>query len=61
MPKPGGMLVAVSIVARETGMSVRTIKNWIRKGQLAGLRQAGHWYVKRPAWERLKATLASAD
>lgn len=61
MPRPGGRMVPVSVVARETGMCVRTIKRWIRRKTLRGVKLSGRWYVNRAAWEALRATLDEAN
>lgn len=53
-------LVLASVVARDLGVSHRTVKRWIRKRTLAGRKVGGRWYVTRLAWDKMKATLADS-
>lgn len=61
MPVPGGALVSARIVARTLGLNILTIRRWIRKGRLDGLKISGRWYVKRDSLDRLLATRAIVE
>lgn len=61
MPKPGGKLVRASIAARSLGLHVETIRTWIRKKKIDGVRLAGRWYVFRSALEKIQETQSTIE
>lgn len=51
---PNGEHVRASHVARVFGRDVRTIKSWIRTGEIAGFKKGRDWYVYRSAYNALR-------
>lgn len=52
----GRNLLTTGQVARELGVTINTVKSWIREGKLAGLRlPSGHYRIPHRELERLEA------
>lgn len=52
----GPDMVSTGVVARRLGVTVNTVKNWIRKGILQGIRlPSGHYRIPLSELERLTA------
>jgi len=57
MPTPGGALVRIGVAQRALGLrDPKTLRTWIRKGTIDGLKLNGKWYVKRESLNKILNT-----